>query len=161
LNLEARQVGERNSLLGRFLRRAEGRDRESVWPSLVADACRGRPSQCSLLLAHWALLAPDSAERREALNGYRSNPELAPGLRPDVLDSMKELIEGDGAGSGPVAYLRVVAMSELFARTYSHALPYSPTALEALWASCEDGGRSEGQCQERRRLLEKLLGPRR
>ncbi len=161
LALEARELGERNSLLGRFLRRPEGQDREAIWPSLVANACLGRAPQCSLLFASWARFAPGSAARREALNEYRSDPSMAPGLRAEVLDSMNRLLTGRPEKSGPIPYLRVLAESELFARSYNHALPYPPNALDELWANCEDAEGSPGLCQTRRELVEKLLRPRR
>ncbi|MBW2273045.1 MAG: hypothetical protein JRG96_07220 [Deltaproteobacteria bacterium] len=158
LNLEAREVGARNSLLGRFLRRPESRPWESVWPGLIANACLGRPSQCSILFARWADFAPNSAARREALKKYRSDPRLAPGLRPDVLDSMQALFAGNSGEGGVVPYPRALATSELFARTYDHALPYPSNALDRLWSSCRDPKGGAGQCEKRRQLVARLLG---
>lgn len=159
LDREARAIGVRNALLGRFLARTGGHPPEAVWSALVEDACRGRSPQCALFFAQWGRLEPGSSERETLLAKHRQERELASGLRAEVLDEMAAFLDGRARGEGPVSAPQALKSSELFARTYHHAIPYPLDGLSELWHRCVDSDAQPEGCDRGRNRVESILGP--
>jgi SAM-dependent methyltransferase len=135
---EAARVGERNSLLRRYLDRFGGQVPDEVRGELVAEACSHRKDQCAVLLADGQRANPAApALRRLVSDGLRSDRGIADRVDPAILPHVGALLPaGPVSESGDVTLDFAERATLLYARSYYHAVPFAPRALVDLWSRC-------------------------
>jgi len=143
---EAARIGHRNSMARAWFERMGDSVTDQQRADYLAELCMVKGPSCQLLLSKWLEATPDSP----ALHRLQS--------RLDV--SAVELVVGDtgvashlfddgtaAADAGPISSSEAFGVTDLFVRTYRHAEPYSPDALESLWGNCRQSPPPLEVCQ--------------
>ena len=99
---EAARIGARNSLLGRYVRRAGGRLPADQRAAVVGESCSHRTAQCGAFLADWLRERPDSPALRRAIAASAAPGRMmgAPWMRRpcDASPSCSRVGSGRNAG---------------------------------------------------------------
>jgi predicted membrane-bound spermidine synthase len=153
---DAARVGERNSLLRRYLDRFEGDVPDEVWGELVGEACSHRRDQCAALLADWQRARPWAPALRRLVNdGLQAEDGIAGKVDPRILPHLGALLATrPGGESGDVTLGFAQRATELYARSYYHAVPFAPRALVDLWSRCRPLEACRPHLEQARAFLE-------
>ena len=155
----AGDLAAKNSLLRRYRATLSHPDRLALWPRLVAEACRTRPTLCSVLVARWRVEEPQSSARDSLVASLREQDELALALSEPLLSELEgfyaESLLADGAPS-EIEFAEAARLSELFARTHHHAAPFNSEHVTELWRRCRSAPKRI--CAEGRERTERVLG---
>jgi spermidine synthase len=134
--LEAALVGERNSLLRRYLARFDGELPEDVRAEIVEESCSKRAFQCASLLAEWSNREGNTPAYQEALTEARREHPNAGVLVPEALLRLEGLLGAPQDAGLAMSLARVESVHQLFRRCYLHAQPFDPERLIAFWERC-------------------------
>ena len=150
----AAQAGRENSLLQRWIA-ANGKKAltDDVREQVAEQACTNHWPLCVPWMAEWRDVSPDSkgvARYVRALDGSALLSD-SPGRVLDAVQGL--LLEEAPPRATPIRRARLA--NRLYHRYYSHAAPFSPDRLEALWKRCTAD--SPGECTEGRRRMQKLV----
>jgi hypothetical protein len=150
----AARAGRENSLLQRWIA-ANGPKSvtEEVREQVAEQACPNQWPLCVPWLAAWRAASPGSERLAATLQKHR---RLAMFDRDPVrvLDGVQQLLlDDEPPGATPLQ--RAQRADRLYYRYYSHAAPFSPLRLEALWKRCVAD--EPGVCTEGRRRMLKLV----
>jgi hypothetical protein len=143
-------VGERNSLLRRFVARQGGQLGEDLRAVGVRETCTHRPKECLAMLAEWTHEVPDSPRRERILRWIGGNPILSRLVPLSLLEPLTAFHATQGPAAGPLPVEEARRGAELFARYYHHAAPFPREALERLWRRCESDLAQAHRCAEAR-----------
>jgi spermidine synthase len=150
---EAARVGRRNALLARYPGALRPED-------VFEGFCSERWTDCVALLARWERAGP-SAEATAARVRLANERVGGVGttLTVPLVRSVARLVgppPADPSG-GPIPLEEAELATRQYVRFYSHALPFSPDALRALWRRCADPPDRPGACETGRAEVERLL----
>jgi spermidine synthase len=153
---EARQVGQRNSLLGRYLREQGG---EAVWPAVIEAGCGARLRHCAVYFAGWARVAPESMERQSTLEKHREQTNYAPELGAEAIAGLDLLLAGNTFEPERVSVQDALEATDLFLGGYHHAIPFPLDRIAAMWRRCDESGDPYQRCGVGLKETEQFLGP--
>ena len=148
--------GARSSLARRYVAWRRNRLPEAARERIVRETCTHQGSACVALLAHWTHEVPHSALRDRLVLSIRRHPIISKKTPLELVEPLSRLFAG--TGTGPVSVEEAIRASELFARHYHHAAPFSDEALAAIWRRCASDPAQRERClaarDEARRSLE-------
>jgi hypothetical protein len=130
------RIGQQRSLVRRYLDRYEGAPPPEAWDALIDRVCAVALPQCPTLVAAWARGKPpeEVRVRVEALR-RRGAPKDA---RLDLVPLMR-FFYGDPVAVSASTQQEIENEQKLYFEHYSHALPFAPGGLAALWQHCQTG----------------------
>ena len=156
---EAAEIGERNSLRTRLAAAHPGELDEAMRMKIITETCRHGAIQCAPLIARWIVEVPVSPARDKMRSQIRANRELAGVVDIEAVDPLVALFDGaPGAPPAKVTPADATRASNFFIRFYSHAAPFSRTALANLWERCEANPEQRQACVAGRSQVEAIVG---
>jgi spermidine synthase len=154
---EAREAGQRSSLLKRYAEMAPAGLSERDRAAIASETCRYRPRECVAWLASWMFSVPESPVRDALL------ASLPPAARLELRAApLLALIQGDGDVTVSTPARRLPAAeraTRLYATYYHHAAPPSREVVRTLWELCEGTPEIEADCRAGRAAAEQRIGP--
>jgi len=143
---EPARIGQKNSMARAYFERFGGNPPDRALGDYVRQVCVITGPRCEILLHHWLGEHPDSAALQGVLALLESSRK---GMSPEKLQvathfygSGREILDGE-----PIVAEDSMELTDDYIRSYSHAVPYDPRALEAVWASCRKEPPSRSECQ--------------
>jgi hypothetical protein len=152
----AAALGARNSLVQRYIAQRGNRLPAAVRERIVRETCTHQGAACVALLAQWTHQIPDSALRDRLVRALRRHPIISKKTPLELVEPLSRLYADPG--TGPVSVEEAVRASELFARYYHHAAPFSYEALAAIWQRCASDPAQRERCLAARDQAERSLG---
>jgi spermidine synthase len=126
--------GARSSLVRRYIAWRRNRLPEAARERIVRETCTHQGAACVALLAQWTHEVPHSALRDRLVLAMRRHPIISKRTPLELVEPLSHLFAD--TGTGPVSIEEAIRASELFARHYHHAAPFSGEALAAIWRRC-------------------------
>jgi len=153
------RVGDRNSLLRRYVRENSG-SLTPVERALVANQlCRSRPNECAVILASWLHEEQSSAEValriREAQRkfGIQGPPLSFPFIR-----RLSGFFEADASSLSPPTPEVALSEAQLFAQYYFSGVPFHRGYLVRLFERCAIDEERALRCLQEQEKAERELG---
>ena len=148
--------GARSSLVRRYVAWRRNRLPEAARERIVRETCMHQGAACVALLAHWTHEVPHSALRDRLVLAIRRHPIVSKKTPLELVEPLSRLYAD--TGTGPVSVEEALRASDLFARYYHHAAPFSDEALAAIWRRCVSDPTQRERClaardQARRSLV--------
>jgi spermidine synthase len=148
--------GARNSLVRRYVTWRRNRLPEAARERIVRETCSHQGSACIALLANWTHEVPQSALRDRLVLAIRRHPILSKKTPLELVEPLSHLYAD--AETGPVSVEEALRASELFARHYHHAAPFSREALATIWRRCSSDPTQRARCLAAHERAERSLG---
>jgi hypothetical protein len=147
-------VGRRNSLVRRYAARHSGRYDSAEREIIVGETCAQRESECVAMLAEWSHDDPSSEALQRVARAASRNREV----NLSLVGSLSPLF-GDDPQDADASRLAQHARSttELFARYYHHAAPFSRELLAEIWQRCDADPAQRDACLAAREQLAETL----
>ncbi|MFV1978045.1 MAG: spermidine synthase [Myxococcota bacterium] len=152
LSEEHQEVSRRNSLLRRY-GGGGGRYAEETLEAAAREMCRfKRTEDCLTFFARWAYDHPRSPRLQTVLAEVRTNlGDRQSNLTPKKIRDMQVYFDGQFKTS-KLPFARVGKLTNRYSTHFSHAIPFYPGFLEAIWNRCHGPG-----CAAARREVERKL----
>jgi predicted membrane-bound spermidine synthase len=153
----AARIGADHSLLRRYAAREGGQLTEDEREQVARELCSGRFFECETFLAEWTRLVPSSPARAAALERLARASQARADSAVQAMPVLGRLFAPDGA-TDEVAVEHARRLTELFAKYYFHAAPFSRDALASVWARCSDPTSDGERCRRNLELAEQWIG---
>jgi hypothetical protein len=153
--VDGAQVGQRNSLLRRYMKASKGRFAAARLEAAARATCeRDLMAECATLLASWRRIGNRTNADAYLRDLRRKTPD-ARSIDEANLKMLEVLLGGRMREVRPGRSLaRAQSLSIKYVRNYHHAVPFRRRVLAAAWEACEDEG-----CAEAREQIESKIGP--
>ena len=148
--------GARSSLVRRYVAWRRNRLPEAARERIVRETCTHQGAACVALLAHWTHEVPHSALRDRLVLAIRRHPIISKKTPLELVEPLSRLFAD--TGTGPVSVEEALRASDLFARYYHHAAPFSDEALAAIWRRCVSDPAQRERCLAARDQARRSLG---
>jgi hypothetical protein len=148
--------GARSSLVRRYIAWRRNRMPKDTRERIVRETCTHQGAACVALLAHWTHEVPHSALRDQLVLAIRHHPIISKRTPLEVVEPLSRLYAD--TGTGPVSVEEALRASELFARHYHHAAPFSHEALAAIWQRYISDPAQRERCLAARGQARRSLG---
>jgi hypothetical protein len=134
---------------------------ESVVATVTRHICGSRrPIECATWLARWRSGHPDSQEAQEFDPTVgEKGPGRVEALEPETIRQVVQLYRGElpatPRATNPAA--RALALTNLFASYYVHAIPFDRGLLRSVWSGCSARSGWASTCEQTRLLMNQQL----
>ena len=122
----------------------------------MRETCKHQGAACVALLAHWTHEIPRSALRDRLVLAIRRHPIISKKTPLELVEPLSHFFSD--TETGPVSVEEALRASELFARHYHHAAPFSGEALAAIWRRCASDPTQRERCLAARDQARHSLG---
>jgi hypothetical protein len=158
-HLRAARIGERNSLLRRWVRDTGGALSADDRARLADQLCRSRPDECAVVLARWLNDEPGSAEVARRLREIQTRFGVqGPPLSPPFVRQLSRLFEAGTSGLPRPTPQSAARQAQLFSRYYFAGVPFHRPYLAGLFDRCATDQDNAARCLEERRKAAQQLG---
>jgi hypothetical protein len=158
-HLRAARIGERNSLLRRWVRDTGGALSADDRARMADQLCRSRQDECAVVLARWLHDEPDSAEVVERIRdaqklfGVQGPPLSLPFLR-----QLSRFFETGARRPSRPTPQAAARQTQLFSRYYYPGVPFHRPYLAGLFERCALDPEKAPRCLEERQKAARQLG---
>ena len=158
-HLRQARVGERNSLLRRYVRENGGALKSGDRARLAGQLCRSRLHECAVVLAEWLHHEPGSAQlSKQTREARRRFGIQGPPLSSLYLGRLSRLFEADASGSPRATPEFAARETQLFAQYFFSGVPFDRGYLARLFDRCAMNEQNAPRCLKEREQAERQLG---
>ncbi len=143
---EPARIGHANSMTRAWFERFQGGPSSEALADYAAERCTLAREECLPLVEHWLDERPGDRRLGHLRDDLLNDERIA---WPDD-GGVAQYLWGDGAeilAAGPLRPDQAFRLTETYMRAYSHGLPFSPRALEAVWSACSRSHRNRTKCE--------------
>ncbi|HYC57814.1 MAG TPA: fused MFS/spermidine synthase [Candidatus Binatia bacterium] len=134
----AAEAGRRNSLAARYREKTSPPASTAQRVRQAEEICSTRPrSHCSTYFAFWLHSEPESPDLRRIIQMTSQSEAQKHVVEPGLMRKLA-MFYGDVPVPQTMTCEEAMAADRLYARFYSHAIPFRADVLDLLWKACPD-----------------------